>query len=57
MSYDVLHYFNIDDLIEQVNRAIERGWSLRGGLIHSQGQFFQAMVWKETDERVEMVAG
>lgn len=46
MQYAILTAPNAQDLSNQVNERLARGWELYGSLLAEKGQYFQAMTYK-----------
>jgi hypothetical protein len=46
-KYDVVKGENVDDVVRDVNKMLEKGWCAVGGLEHNRGSFQQAIVFGE----------
>lgn len=47
MQYAILSAPNAQDLVEQVNQRLSRGWILYGNLFVEKGQYFQALTYTQ----------
>ena len=50
MKYALLNKYSIDDLEEEVNLALSKGWECVGAAFFSEGKWLQTVVKKEVEK-------
>ena len=50
MKYALLHKFSIDDLEEEVNLALSKGWECVGRAFNSEGKWCQTVIKRDVNE-------
>ncbi len=48
-KYDIVIRDNLKDLIETTNEAIEKGYEPKGGILHVDGFYIQAIFLRDTN--------